>query len=64
MKYRGSNEELLMVEEEFGSDTVEYDESEDMFLESEVTDYDVDMNSVQSPLDWLDLYGLIATNKL
>lgn len=64
MKYRDSNEELLMVEEEFGSDTVEYDESEDMFLESEVTDYDVDMNSVQSPLDWLDLYGLIATNKL
>ena len=64
MKYRDSNEEMLMVEEEFGSNTVEYDESEDMFLESEVTDYDVDMNSVQSPLDWLDLYGLIATNKL
>ncbi|MBT3504906.1 MAG: hypothetical protein HN475_03950 [Piscirickettsiaceae bacterium] len=54
MKYRDSNDEVLMVEEEFGSDNVEYDESEDMFLESEVTDYDMNMNSVQSPLDWSD----------
>ncbi len=54
MKYRDSNDEVLMVEEEFGSDTVEYDDSEDMFLESEVTDYDMNMNSVQSPLDWSD----------
>jgi hypothetical protein len=52
MKYRDSNDEVLMVEEEFGSDTLEYDESEDMFLESEVSDYDMNMNGVQSPLDW------------
>jgi hypothetical protein len=52
MKYRDSNDDVLMVEEEFGSDTVEYDESEDMFLESEVTGYDMNMNRVQSPLDW------------
>ena len=54
IKYRDSNDEVLMVEEEFGSDTVEYDESEDMFLESEVTDYDLNMNSVPSPPDWSD----------
>jgi hypothetical protein len=53
MKYRDSNDEVSMVEEEFINDNVEYDESEDMFLESEFVDYEV--NGIESPLDWADL---------
>ena len=52
MKYRESIDEVSMVEEEFVSETVEYDESEDMFIESEVMDYD--MNMFETELDWSD----------
>ena len=52
MKYRESIDEVAMVEEEFVNETVEYDESEDMFIESEEMDYD--MNMFESELDWSD----------
>jgi len=52
MKYRESIDEVAMVEEEFVNETVEYDESEDMFIESEVMDYD--MNMFETELDWSD----------
>lgn len=53
MKYRNIDDEVLMVEEEFINDTVGYDESEDMFIESEVMDYD--MNMFENELNWADL---------
>ena len=52
MKYRESIDEVAMVEEEFVNETVEYDESEDMFIESEEMDYY--MNMFESELDWSD----------
>jgi len=52
MKYRESIDEVSMVEEEFVNETVGYDESEDMFIESEEMDYD--MNMFETELDWSD----------
>ena len=52
MKYRESIDEVSMVEEEFVNETVGYDESEDVFIESEEMDYD--MNMFETELDWSD----------
>ena len=52
MKYRESIDEVSMVEEEFVNETVGYDESEDMFIESEEMDYV--MNMFETELDWSD----------
>lgn len=53
MKYKEIDDDVLMVEEEFGSEIIEYDESEDMFLETEFMDYDI--NDIDSDLNWSDI---------
>ena len=52
MKYKDSCDEVLRGEEEFISDVVEYDESDNIFLEGEFSHYYMNSIGVPSRLDW------------